>query len=179
MRQIADLCDKTPAYLFAIVILLNMGLRANSFLAQLAVHKSGQLLGTTSDQVKSHPLFARTLFNPILTKWRRDLSLVLALENANCVTKGRRNTLGRYRGGTMPDAAHGVENEWSTTLWASMTGRAGIRRALPTLRRFGLGSGAPPRPPTHTAARVRLRRQLVSCFAWPPHSPRGSILLSC
>ena len=88
-----------------------MGPRANVFLAELAVHKSGQIMGTTSDQVKSHPLFART-FNPILTKWRRDLSLALALENANCVIKGRRNTLGRYRGGTMPDAAHGVENEW-------------------------------------------------------------------
>ena len=39
-------------------------------------------------------------------------ALAFALENANCVIKGRRNTLGRYRGGTMPDAAHGVENEW-------------------------------------------------------------------
>jgi hypothetical protein len=106
--------DLRPSHAFIPLIHEQFGrveLRANSFLVQLAVHKSGQLLGTTSDQVKSHPLFART-FNPILTKWRRDLSLALALENANCVIKGRRNTLGRYRGGTMPDAAHGVENEW-------------------------------------------------------------------
>ena len=113
-RKIAAYADLRPP--FKLVPLIHeqfgrMGCRANSFMVDLAVFKSARLLHATPSRVKSHPLFART-FNPILTKWRRDLSLALAMENANCILKGRQNALGRYRGSTMSDEAHELENEW-------------------------------------------------------------------
>ena len=74
-----------------------LGVLANDFMESLAYAQCARQFGLPAsaprDQITSHPHFNR-VFVPLITRWRRLLSVTLMRGNAECILRGARNATG-------------------------------------------------------------------------------------